>query len=170
MDKSQQSKLYTGQEQECHVWLSQNLNPGKTAVIMTMLKQVVEKRSWKEAWGLTSDVSCRICTQHSETVEHLVVGCTKLANIEYLTSHNRELIILAVAWAKQQELVGRTIKQSWCGTSRCSYEKPLLQEDQTWFWDWKLTRRSGSVTWHVYNKITLGQKEQRSWRNTDNLR
>ena len=170
MDKSQQSKLYTGQEQECHVWLSQNLNPGKTAAIMTMLEQVVETRSWREALGLTDDVSCRIYTQHSETVEHLVVGCTKLANIEYLTSHNRELIILPVAWAKQQELVGRTIKQSWCGTSRYTYEKPLLQEDQTWFWNWKLTRISGSVTWHAHNKITLGQKEQRSWRNTDNLR
>ena len=131
MDKSQQSKLYTGQGQESHVWLFQNLNPGKTAAIMTTLEQVLETRSWKAARGLTSDVSCRICPQHSETVEHLVVGCTKLANIEYLTSHNRELIILAVAWAKQQELVGRTIKQSWSRTSRCACEKPLLQEDQT---------------------------------------
>ena len=74
MDKSQQSKLYTGQEQECHVWLSQNLNPGKTAAIMTMLEQVVETRSRREALRLTDDVGCRIYTQHSETVEHLVVG------------------------------------------------------------------------------------------------
>ena len=36
--KEQQSKFYREQEQECHVWLSQNLNPGKTAVIMTMLE------------------------------------------------------------------------------------------------------------------------------------
>ena len=86
--KEQQSKLYRGQEQECHVWLSQNLNPGKTAAIMTMLEQMVETRSWKEARGLTDDGSCRICTQHSETVEHLVAGCTKLAKSEYLTRHN----------------------------------------------------------------------------------
>ena len=72
----------------------------------------METRSWREARGLTDDVSCRICKQHSETVEHLVVGCSKLGNIEYLTSHNRKFMILAVAWAKQQELVGRTIKQS----------------------------------------------------------
>ena len=31
--KEQRSKLYIGQEQECHVWLPQNLNPGKTAAI-----------------------------------------------------------------------------------------------------------------------------------------
>ena len=103
--KEQQSKLYRGQEQECHVWLSQNLNPGKTAAIMTMLEQMVETRSWKEARGLTDDGSCRICTQHSETVEHLVAGCTKLAKSEYLTRHNQALMILAVA--KQQELVGQ---------------------------------------------------------------
>ena len=96
-----------GQEQECHVWLSQNLNPEKTAVIMTMLEQMVETRSWKEARGLTDNGRCRICTQHSETVEHLVAGCTKLTNSEYLTRHNRVLMILAVAWAKQQELVGQ---------------------------------------------------------------
>ena len=70
--KEQQSKLYRGQEQECHVWLFQNLNPGKTAAIMRMLEQMAETRSWKEARGLRDDGSCRICTQHFETVEDLV--------------------------------------------------------------------------------------------------
>ena len=114
--KEQQSKLYREQEQECHVWLSQDLNPGKTVAIMTMLEQMVETKSWKEARELTDDGSCRICTQHSETVEHLVAGCTKLANSEYLTRHNRALMILAVVWAKQQELVGQEAiwyKQRW---------------------------------------------------------
>ena len=114
--KEQQSILYRGQEQEYHVWLSENLNPGKIAAVMTMLEQMVETRSWKEARGLTDDGSCRICTQHSETVEHLVVGCTKLANSEHLTRHNQALMILAVAWAKQQELVGQEViwyEQRW---------------------------------------------------------
>ena len=105
--KEQQSKLHRAQGQECHVWSSQNLNPGKTAVVMTMLEQWVEARSWKEARGLTDDGSWRICTQHSETVEHLIAGCTKLANNEYLTRHNQALMILTVAWAEQQELVGQ---------------------------------------------------------------
>ena len=81
--------------------------PWETAAIIIMLEQMVDTRSWKEARGLTEDGSCRICTQHSETVEHLVAGCTKLANTEYLTRHNRALMIRAVAWAKQQELVGQ---------------------------------------------------------------
>ena len=57
--------------------------------------------------GLTDDGSCRICIQHSETVEHLVAGCIKLANSEYLTSHNQVMINIGVAWAKQLELVGQ---------------------------------------------------------------
>ena len=70
---------------------------------------MVETRSWKEATGLTDYGSCRICTQNSETVERLVAGCTKLAKSEYLTRHNQALMILAVAWAKQQELVGQEV-------------------------------------------------------------
>ena len=89
------------------MWLSQNLNPGEATMIMTMLEQMVDTRSWKEAKGLRGDRSCRICTQHSETVEQLVAGCTKLAKSEYLTRHNRALMILAVTRAKQQELVGQ---------------------------------------------------------------
>ena len=86
--KEQQSQLYRGQEQECHTWLPQNLNPGKTAAIMAMLQQMVETRSWKKARGLTEHGSYRICTQHPETVEHLVAGCSKLAKSEYLTRLN----------------------------------------------------------------------------------
>ena len=93
--------MYREQEQECHVWMSQNLKPGKTAAVVTMLERMVEIRSWKEARWLIDDGRCQICNQHSETVEHLVVGCTKIANSEYLTRHNRALMILAVAWAKQ---------------------------------------------------------------------
>ena len=65
----------------------------------------MENRSWKEVRGLTDDGKCRLCNQHSETIEHLVAGCTKLANSEYLTRHNRALMLLAVTWAKQQELI-----------------------------------------------------------------
>ena len=44
-NKEQQSRLYKGQEKECHIWLAQNLNPGKTASIMTMMEQMVKTRS-----------------------------------------------------------------------------------------------------------------------------
>ena len=36
--KEQQSKVCSEQEKECHLWLTQNLNPRKAAAIMTMLE------------------------------------------------------------------------------------------------------------------------------------
>ena len=56
------------------------------------------------------NINKKICTQHSETVENLVAGCIKL------TRHSKALMILAVALAKQQELVGQAAiwyEQQW---------------------------------------------------------
>ena len=62
------------------------------------------------------DGRCRVCFQHSETVEHLVAGCQKLANSEYISRHNRVLMILAAAWAKGHGLIGQDVvwyEQRW---------------------------------------------------------
>ena len=56
--KEQQSELYRGKKQECHMWLSQNLNPEKTAASMTMLEHMLEATSWKDGRGLTDNGSC----------------------------------------------------------------------------------------------------------------
>ena len=53
------------------------------------------------------DGRSRLCFQHNETVEHLAVGCQKLASSEYLSRQNRALTILIVAWAKEHELSGK---------------------------------------------------------------
>ena len=105
-NKEQQSKLFAEQEQECNLWLSQNLDPRKTASILMMIEQMVETRAWKATRGLIEDGRCRICFSLGETVEHLVAGCRVLTNSEYLTRHNRALMILAVVWAKKFELIG----------------------------------------------------------------
>jgi len=68
---------------------------------------MTETRYWKEARRLTEDRSCRVCSQQIETIEHLVAGCTKPASSEYLSRHNRALMVLAVAWAKEQRLISQ---------------------------------------------------------------
>ena len=73
---------------------------------MNMLEQMVETRSWKAVRGLVEDGRCRVCNEQSETVEHLVAGCKVLADSEYLLRHNRALMILAVEWAKEYDLIG----------------------------------------------------------------
>ena len=61
--------------------------------------------------GLIEDGRCRICFSHGKTVKHLVAGCRVLANSEYLTRNNCALMILAVAWAKEYELLGEDTVQ-----------------------------------------------------------
>ena len=67
---------------------------------------MVATRSWKAVRGLVEDGRCRVCDEQSETVEHLVAGCKVLANSEYLSRHNRALMIIAVEWAKDYDLIG----------------------------------------------------------------
>ena len=81
---------------------------------MTMLEQLPETRSWKAVRGLVQDGSCRVCHERDETIEHLVAGCMVLANSEYLSRHNRALMIMAVAWGKESKLVGYDMV--WSGT------------------------------------------------------
>ena len=108
--KELQSCMYRRQEQECHLWLKQRLTPRKTASIMTLIEQMVETRGWKVARGLMENGRCRLCGEFNETVEHLVAGCKMIANSEYLARHNRALMVMAIAWAKEYGLVGKETK------------------------------------------------------------
>ena len=49
---------------------------------------------------------CRVSHKRDETTEHLAGECKVFVNSEYLSRHNKALIIMAVARAKEYELVG----------------------------------------------------------------
>ena len=86
------------------------------SAIMDMLEKTVETRSWKVARGLMEDGRCRVCFEQNGTVEHLVAGCKVSANGEFLSRHNRALMILVIAWAKEHDLVGQDVvlyKERW---------------------------------------------------------
>ncbi len=76
---------------------------------MTMLEQKTETKAWKVTRELIEHGRCRVCREQTESVEHLVARCKVLANNEYLSRHNRVLMIMAVAWAKEYELVGEDV-------------------------------------------------------------
>ena len=40
----------------------------------------------------------------------LLTGCKMLANSEYLARHNRALMVIAVAWAKEHDLLNQNVK------------------------------------------------------------
>ena len=48
---------------------------------------------------------CRLCGSYQDTVHHMVAGCKMLAGREYLQRHNNTLMVLAIEWAKQEELI-----------------------------------------------------------------
>ena len=130
-----------------------------------MLKQMVETRSWKAARGLVQDRRCRVCREKDGTIEHLVAGCKILANGKYLSRHNRVLMIMAVAWAKEYKLVGGDMvwnKERWergvvlkkkeenfCGISNSIYAKLQWREDLTWPSRTKQIKKYEFATWHA---------------------
>ena len=77
---------------------------------MPMIEQMIETRAWKEARRLTENSQCRLCKEQQETVEHLLDGCKMLASSEYLARHNKALMVMAVAWAKEKNLLDQNVK------------------------------------------------------------
>ena len=96
---------------------------------MSMIEQMVEIRAWEEVKGLTKNSQCRLCKKQRETVQHLLTGCKMLASSEYLARHNRALMVMAVAWAKEKNLLDQNVKwhqEKWkrehvLGNSQASY-------------------------------------------------
>ena len=110
LDKKMQSEIFRKQDEGCNLWLRQNLTPRKTASVMTMLEEMVETKLWKASRGLAKCSKCILYGQQREMVEHLLAGCKVLANSEYLTRHNRALMILAISWTNEFHLVEKDMK------------------------------------------------------------
>ena len=100
-----QSEIYKKQDKKCNIWLEQKLTARKILAIMSVLQQMVENRACKEVKELTENSQCRLCKEQRETAQHLLAGCKMLASSEYLSRHNRALMVMAVAWEKEQNLL-----------------------------------------------------------------
>ena len=89
---------------------------------------------------------CRLCGQKRETVEYLFAGCKVLVNSEYLTRHNRALIILAISWEKEFNLVQKDInwyKQKWCRGYTLENDNAKL----VWDFDNILQEKEKKILW-----------------------
>ena len=123
---------------------------------MTMLEQIVETKLWKASKRLAKCSKCRLCGQHSEKVAHLLTGCKVLANREYLTRPNRALMILAISWAKEFNLVEKDMKwykQKWCRGYTLENDHAKL------VWDLELNLRK--TTTSRSPDLTLEDKEKK---------
>ena len=91
-DKPMQGKGFAGLDENCHQWLSCNIDPCKVGSIIQMQERMVETRAWKKNRGLIVEDQCRLCGKFSESLDHLLSGCEKLAGSEYLKRHNNALM------------------------------------------------------------------------------
>ena len=133
-------------------------------IIRRMSSLVVPKLTWKkdilnhddartnggdkivESSKRIDSVDCRV-RHERDMLRYLLAGCKVLANSTYLSRHNRALMIMAVAWAKEYELVGgdmvwykkggneewywKTKEENSCGILNSIYAKPQRREDLT---------------------------------------
>ena len=77
-------------------------NTKKNISIMSMIEQMIETRTWKKG-----DLPKKV---QRETVQFLLDGYKMLASSDYLARNNRALMVMAVAWAKEQNLLDRNVK------------------------------------------------------------
>ena len=108
--KEMQSEIYKNKAKKSNIWLEQILTPRKTSPVMSTRQQMVETRAWKEVRSLTENIHCRLCKEQQETVQHFLAGCKMLSSSEYLVTHNRTLMVIAVAWRKEQNLLDQNVK------------------------------------------------------------
>ena len=94
--KKLQNEIPLQYDEEDYGWLKRNTDPRKTASIFSLQEQMVETRAWKKLRGLIDDEMGRVCGKTKETVQHLLVGCKKLAGTEYVRKNNNTLKLLAV--------------------------------------------------------------------------
>ena len=137
-------------------WLrAGELKKGTEALIMAAQAQSLRTNVWKARIDTsTSDAMCRVCRQSEETVDHIVSGCSKLAQKEYKRRHDR--VVRALLWALCQKHEIQ-ISQKW-------YEhepKGVVEIDNAKIlWDFNLqtdneiqARRPDIVIHHKSNKI-----------------
>ena len=51
-----------------------------------------------------------LCKEQREIAQHLLTGWKMLASSEYLVRHNKALTVMAVVWAKEQNLFDQNLK------------------------------------------------------------
>ena len=70
-------------------WLSSNLKGETDGLLVAAQDQALNARNdQKVICGQKLKRKCRMCSQHEETVDHIVSGCEVLAKTEYISRQN----------------------------------------------------------------------------------
>ena len=72
---------------------------------MAAQDQAINTRNYQKViCGQQVESKCRMCSQHEETVDHIVSGCEVLAKTEYISRHNNAAAYLHWSVCKDHDL------------------------------------------------------------------
>ena len=71
-------------------WLSSNLKGETEGLLVAAQDQALNTRNCQKViCGQKVESKCRMCSQHEETVDHIVSGCEVLAKTEYISGNDK---------------------------------------------------------------------------------
>ncbi|KAK4879905.1 hypothetical protein RN001_008051 [Aquatica leii] len=96
-----------------NTWLRKGNIYGETEGFMVAIQdQVIKTRYYSKHIikdPSTATDKCRLCKQQIETIDHIITGCTTLANTEYTRRHNNIAKIIHQQLSKQHKLTSQNI-------------------------------------------------------------
>lgn len=114
-------------------WLTRsNIKANTEALIMAAQEQALNTRAIAcQIYHTTQNPMCRMCNQHSETVAHLISGCSKLAATDYTNRHNQVASLVYRAICTEYDL---EYSKDW----RVEPEKVILNDSVKLLWDFSI--------------------------------
>ena len=86
-------------------WLSSNLKGETEGLLVAAQDQAINTRNYQKViCGQQVESKCRMCSQHEETVDHIVSGCEVLAKTEYISRHNNAAAYLHWSICKDHDI------------------------------------------------------------------
>ncbi|CAH3188416.1 unnamed protein product [Porites evermanni] len=86
-------------------WLSSNLKGETEGLLVAAQDQAINTRNYQKViCGQQVESKCRLCSQHEETVDHIVSGCEVLAKTEYISRHNNAAAYLHWSICKDHDI------------------------------------------------------------------
>ncbi|CAH3124919.1 unnamed protein product [Porites lobata] len=86
-------------------WLSSNLKGETEGLLVAAQDQALNTRYYQKViCGQQVESKCRMCSQHEETMDHVVSGCEVLAKTEYISRHNNAAAYLHWSICKDHDI------------------------------------------------------------------
>ncbi|CAH3168102.1 unnamed protein product [Porites evermanni] len=86
-------------------WLSSNLKGETEGLLVAAQDQAINTRNYQKViCGQQVESKCRMCSQHEETVAHIVSGYEVLAKTEYISRHNNAAAYLHWSICKDHDI------------------------------------------------------------------